>query len=259
MVILELLTPLPLTRREDGQAILDLWQTYIPELLPDFFGNWEPIDRVFDLRALDAVLDQWKWPFLSIKKKPAVDASVWMRKGAHQRLHAVLIFRIEPKSANQSRLLEFLKAASIQLRADFACLHLFSKNELERGRSNKTVRSLDKQGKKVSFLLVSQDLQRRIPDLYWATVLGAPFLEMFGKNRVLAAPAYSTASLSSEAVLLQMTENLTDVEESFVRFDDVRSRVKTWLGKDAFFDVNNEASASYRVPAFRFFDAEGRL
>jgi hypothetical protein len=54
-----------------------------------------------------------------------------------------------------------------------------------------------------------------------------------------------------------MTENLTDVEESFDRFDEVRSRVKTWLGQDAFFDIVSEASRSYRVPAFKFFNAEG--
>jgi hypothetical protein len=257
MVILEVLTPLPLTQREDGQTVLDLWQTFIPELLPDFFGNWEPIDRVFNRQKLDAALDQWKWPFLAIKKKPAVDASIWMRKSALQKLHAILIFRFEPKSAAPSQLLEFLKATSIGLKADFGCLHLFNETEFQRGRSNKTVRALDKQGKKLSFLLASQDLRRRIPELYWATVLGAPYLQMFGKDRVLAAPAYSTVSLSSEAVLLQMTENLIDLEERFDRFDEVRSRVKTWLGQDAFFDMRNEASKSYRVPAFRLFDAEG--
>jgi hypothetical protein len=103
--VLEILSPLPLTRREDGQAILDLWQSYLPELLPDYFGNWEPIDRVFNLQKLDAVLDQWKWPFLATKKSPAVDASIWMRKGARQQLRATPSFRIEAKSVPQARYL----------------------------------------------------------------------------------------------------------------------------------------------------------
>jgi hypothetical protein len=139
------------------------------------------------------------------QEKPAADASIWKRKGAHQRLHAIIIFRIEPKLTTRSRLLDYLKAASVRLKADFAFLHFFTRNELERGQSNKTVTALDKQGKKLGFFAASQDLQRRIPELYWATVLGAPYLEMFGKDRVLAAPGYSTASLSSEAVLLQIT------------------------------------------------------
>ena len=57
------------------KAILRLWESYLPEHF-DKFGNWEPIDQVFDLSRRDAILDQWKWPFLAIKKRPRMDASV---------------------------------------------------------------------------------------------------------------------------------------------------------------------------------------
>jgi hypothetical protein len=61
--------------------LLELWQTLIPELLPDYYCNWEPIDRPFDRQNIDAALDQWKWGFLIVRKHPFVDAQVWMRKG----------------------------------------------------------------------------------------------------------------------------------------------------------------------------------
>ena len=170
MVVLEILSPLPLTNREDGRDILKLWQTHLPELLPDYYGNWEPIDRPFDRQNIEAVLDQWKWPFLSIKKRPHVDVDIWMRKGPQQQLHATLKLSTEPTVAIYSRLLEFLKAASMRLRADFACLHLMTQAEFQRGRSNKTVSATDKQGKNLFFSLYSIDLKQRIPDLYWATV-----------------------------------------------------------------------------------------
>lgn len=48
-IALELLSPLPLASRQDGKAIFDLWQTYLPGLLPDKFGNWEPVDRPFEI------------------------------------------------------------------------------------------------------------------------------------------------------------------------------------------------------------------
>jgi hypothetical protein len=257
MVVLEILSPLLLTSREDGRDILELWQTYIPELLPDYYGNWEPIDRPFDRQNLEAALDQWKWPFLSIKKRPFAEFQVWMGKGPQQQLHATLTVTTEPKVAIYDRLLEFLKAASVRLRADFACLHLMTQAEYQRGRSNKTVKALDKQGKKLYFSLVSQDLKQRIPDLYWATVLGAPYLEMFGKVSILSAPASAASSLSNDQILLQMTENLTDVEKHPEVFDQVRSRVKDYLGEEAFFDIRNEASHAYRAPTFKFFDESG--
>ena len=257
MVILEMLSPLPLTSREDGRDLLALWQTLIPELLPDYYGNWEPIDRTFDRQNIDAALDQWKWGFLTVKRHPFVDAQVWMRRGAQQQLHATVIFSTEPKLATCDRLREFLGAASMRLRADFACLHLMTQAEYQRGRSNKTVRASDKQGKNRHFFLASMDLKQRIPDLYWATVLGAPYLEMFGKNNILSAPAYSARSLSNDQIILQMTENLTDVEKHPEVFDEVRSRVKDHLGKEAFFDIGNEASHVYRVPTFKFFNESG--
>ncbi len=214
---------------------------------------------MFDRQKIDALLDHWKWPFLAIKRSPAVDASIWMRKGAHQRLHATLMFSMELKAASQSKLLGFLEATSIRLQADFACLHLLTQSELERGRCNNTVRAMDKQGKQVAFFLTSRDLQLRVPELYWATVLGAPYLKLFGEERILSAPAYCTKALPSDAVLLQMTKDLTDLEERPTVFDAVRSRVKTWLGADAFFEVRNEGSSGYRVPDFKFFDVVGDL
>jgi hypothetical protein len=56
-----------------------------------------------------------------------------------------------------------------------------------------------------------------------------------------------------------MTEKLTDLEECVDGFDDVRSRIKIWLGQDAFFDMRNEMPSSYRLPVFRFLDTVGKL
>jgi hypothetical protein len=42
--VLQILTPLALTQREDGRLVLELWEKYLPNLLPDRYGNWEPVD-----------------------------------------------------------------------------------------------------------------------------------------------------------------------------------------------------------------------
>ena len=252
MVILEVLSPLPLTKREDGQGVLDLWKTHLPDLLPDFFGNWEPIDRPFDPQKIDAVLEHWKWPFLTIKKKPSVEAEVWMRKGAKQQLHATLFFKIETAAVAQARLLAFLKAASVRLKADFACIHLLTPAELERGRKNKTVRPLDKTGKKLTFFLASKDIQQRMPELYWASVFGDPYLKMFERDRLLSTPGFAVESLSNGAVLLQLTDKLADVAERPGVFDDARAQAKVHLGIEAFFQPDLADSHVYRVPFFEF-------
>jgi hypothetical protein len=249
MVILEVLSPMPLTTREDGRRILDLWKTHLPHLLPDFYGNWEPIDRPFDVQRLDVVLEQWKWPFFAYRKTPRVEASLLMRKGSKQRLHSTLIFRFQPASVKQSQLVDFLIAASQDLRSDFACIHLLTPTELERGRANNTVTALDKARKKLRFFISSVDIQQRLPDLYWATVLGAPYSEMIGRDRLISAPSFVAKSLPNDSVLIQMTENLLDVELHPSAFDDIRSQVKEHLGVEAFFRPNVTA---YRAPSFKF-------
>ena len=80
-MFLEILTPKPLTSREEGGRVLHLWRSYLPSCLPDKVGNWEPVDQVFHPEDRDAILALWRWPFLAVKSKPKMGARVFMRKG----------------------------------------------------------------------------------------------------------------------------------------------------------------------------------
>jgi hypothetical protein len=251
-ISLKILSPLPLTKGEDGKMIFDLWRKYLPDLLPDKFGNWEPIDRPFDPQHIETALDAWRWPFLAVKKQPSVDVSVWMRKGAKQRLHSAWDFQMDTHAASQIELITFLKEASIALNADFGYIHLTTPSELERGRMNKTAHLVDKRTMRFFFSVYSKDLQERIPDLLWATVFGAPYCEMFGRKCLLSAPAYIAQPLSDEMVLLQITEKLSDVEQRADAFNKIRSQVKAHLGEEAFFRPEHIATNGYRVPQFNF-------
>lgn len=252
-IVVEILTPLSLSRREDGKLIFDLWKKYLPRLLPDNFGNWEPIDRKFDSENYERMLESWQWPFLAVKTTPAVNASIWMRKALHQKLHATWAISLEAGSVSQSELLEFLQAASVALNADFGCLHLLTASEIARGRMSKVVLVLDKRATKFRFAIGSKDLQQRIPDLFWATVFGAPYVKMFGLDRMLTVPVYSSRALSDGAVLLQTTENLSDVESHTREFEEVRSKAKSHLGPDAFF-CSARMDNFYSAPQFIFQD-----
>ena len=159
---------------------------------------------------------------------------------------------MEQKAASQDSLLAFLKETVVALKADFACLHLITDAEIELGRFNRTITTLNRKGTKFNFFLASKDLKRRIPDLFWATVFGGPYVEMFCRERLLSAPAYEAEVLSSEAILLQLTRNISDVSACSDVFNQVRSKIKQHLANDAFFNPENELSDSYRFPKFSF-------
>jgi len=69
-VVFKLMTARTLRGREEGKLVLGLWKKHLPGLLPDRFGNYEPIREKFDPDNLDAALNLWEWPFFAVKKKP---------------------------------------------------------------------------------------------------------------------------------------------------------------------------------------------
>jgi len=77
---IEILTRLPLSSAEDGRNILQLWAERLPTYLPERFGNWEPVDREFQLKETESILRHWRRPFLATRNLPAMESAVWMRK-----------------------------------------------------------------------------------------------------------------------------------------------------------------------------------
>ena len=208
----------------------------MPEYLPDKFGNWEPIDQVFEVNKRDMVLKHWRWPFLATKKKPRMDAGVWMRKGT-KPLHASWDLTFRSGEVDVTRLTRFLQQAAKELEADFSCLTLFTETEIDFGRRNRTAWNLDKKATKFQFAIYSQFLQQCIPDVYWMTLFGAPYLKVFGKDHLLAAPVHKAEVLSDSIISLQLAPSLEDVSTDAMGFAETKKRLKTFLGEDAFFRV----------------------
>jgi hypothetical protein len=236
-ICIEILTPLSLRSPEDGEKVLHLWEKYLPEYLPDKFGNWEPIDQNFDLGKRDKILDHWQWPFLAEKQNPKIDASIWMRKGTRP-LHAMWKLAFDFDGVDVSKLSCFLRAAAKDLEADFGCLTLFTQAEIDFGRQNRTAWNLDKRATKFHFAVYSQFLQQCIPDIYWITVFGAPYVKMFGKEKLLSAPVHNAEALNNETVLLQLTPSLDDVRNASA-FGETKMRIKGFLGEEYFFKAGS--------------------
>jgi hypothetical protein len=231
----EILTPLPMTNRDDGERILGLLERHLPSCLPDKVGNWEPIDRVFELDRKDAMLDLWQWPFLAIKKKPRMNAGFFMRKGKMLQ-HASWGLDFAYGDVDIDEISGFLREAARLLEADFACLTLLTQPEIEIGRRNGTVLPLDKKRTRFNFLVTSQVIQKCIPDVYWITIFGAPYVKMFGKGKLLSTPAHEVEALNANTIAIQLTPSLEDMRSDPSGFAELRAKLKAFLGEAAFFD-----------------------
>ena len=234
-IYIQLLTPLPLTSRDEGKRVLELWETFLPSYLPDSCGNYEPIDQPFDLHHRDAILDHWKWPFLAKKEKPRMESSIWMRKGGMVQ-HAAWKFVFRFGETDVRTLAGFVEAAAKELEVDFGCLTMLTQSEIAAGRHNGTVMPLDRKGTRFNFGITSQDVQRCIPDVYWLTIFGQPYVKMFGKDKLLCAPAHRVEAVSDALVLVQLTPTLEDTRNEEAAFATAKGKLKSFLGETAFYD-----------------------
>lgn len=93
------------------------------------------------------------------------------------------------------------------------------------------------------------NLQVRHPELHWMAFFGEPYIELFGRDKLLNAPCYRTKAIGENLIALQMTESPFEAVTN-----EVRSAVKTYLDPEAFVE-NGKSCRSYKtghVPRFDF-------
>lgn len=213
-----------------------MWVSQIPGLAPDRFGNWEPVAERFDLSA---AVHAWKWPFLARRRAPPVSATVFMRHGAEPQ-HSTISLKFELDDTREPDLVSalpgFVKALAVTVNADFGLLHLMSESEVERALRSGTARIIDRRRRTADFHLTTRDLRRFIPDLYWGSLLGRPYVERFGREHLLQTPATAVEELENGSIWLQLTQKISDVAMHPENFNRVRDVAKLHLDKNSFFD-----------------------
>ena len=81
----------------------------------------------------------------------------------------------------------------------------------------------------LSIGLNTRDLRKGIPLLPWATVFGAPYINLLGVDTFLRVPAQSVVQLSAEQVYIQVTESMHDIHENFDNFARKRAAIMDHL------------------------------
>lgn len=235
-LFIEFLSPRPLNTPEEGREVLTRWLDLLPTLAPERFGNWEPIRRPFEL---EAALASWYDPLLLARRKPSMEASVWMRVGP-RRQHTLVKIYIDSATltatVSSSALRRFVQEMTVQLRADFAFVHLLTEPDVAVGMKAGTVSVVDRRVPTHRLTVVTDTLRRFLPELYWATVFGPPYVRLFGRERLLAAPAHRVEELAGGAVYVQLSADPRDLRERYAEVDAARRRVKAHLDHNAFFD-----------------------
>lgn len=246
---LGVLTPKALTSREEARLVLDLLCGIYPILTPERYGNTEPLRMVFDPSNPEEFLDAISWSVFWKRKRPRVGGGIFPADGRVKE-HGWITISIDAARVDVEELVRFVQVASSSLNADFAHLHMVTAGDVPIGGTTETVARGP--GKNAHYYLgvTTHHLRKYLPDLYWATVFGPAYIEHFGRDRILSAPAPIVRELDGGLIYLQLSESPFDLETDFAEVDAVRQNIKRHLDNNSFFDLHLPADHVYNVPTF---------
>lgn len=257
-VSLNVLSPQSLFKPAD---FLDVVRTYcdlLPGVLPEKWGWAEP-DREFNLQNLQALVPahndklkvQQSMPLqmqdlVSVdydlcetvnwerKKKPKAEGGFsvrWCSKSPKVHdTHANIHLTVELEEVEQQALVNYLKKSSVDLRADFALLDVHTPSYSEFARISGSAKYSDR------IYVTTHGLRHWLPDIFWGTVFGPPYVALFGKDKLLSAPVAVAEQISDDMIYIQLTDRLADVASDPVDMAERRKAFKDHLGVDAFFE-----------------------
>jgi hypothetical protein len=254
-VFFEVLSPLPLDTRKDARRLFKLWQDCAPGFLPDRWGLYEPLRKGFSLATLEVAIEVWEHMFLMKRvAAPKLESTVFMQYGPHRQHSGWEISLRRLRDFDQASFCKLLRSAAAEFRADFGLLHSVLNLEIERGRAGGAVGFLDSKRTQKHLFVTTHDLKKYLPDIYWCTVFGVPYVQLLTREKLFSAPVHRVEELENGLIMLQLTPTLVEAVENEAAFEARRKDVKAHLEGDGlvFFDPEKGADFAYRVPEFKW-------
>jgi hypothetical protein len=249
-VFFEILSPLPLNRHQDARKLFQLWAENAINFLPNRWGLYEPLRHHFSMSSLEEAIRTWELFFL-VKRtaSPKLEGSIFMQYGPH-RGHSSWSISLGAKDFDQPAFRKLLERSAAAFSADFGLIHTITEAETSRGRAHGSISFLDTAKTEKHLCVASLMLEKCVPDIYWTTVFGRPYVELFSRERLLSCPAHRIKELDNGAIVIQLTPELKDIAAEEAAFERVRQDARNHLNNDAFFDPAKGLDYQYRVPEF---------
>ena len=218
------LTPKLMTDRSDCETVLRALCA-CATLAPEYFDVTEPIREPFDCDRIDAVIDTaWRWQkgpdtFMWRRRKPKSWGGIYMSRTPEPVHGAVNLEGTAGTAELNADLVRFLKMTAIGLGADLGLIDAAPTKP---------------DGTEGCLAVTTWDLRKGLPDLYWGTVFGKPYVELFGAERLAQVPVARREELAPGVFYLQLTDDLEDVRARPQLVEQARAVAKQSLGIDAF-------------------------
>ncbi len=255
-IFLEVLLPRVFDLHQDGEILFSEIRALLPEHFPDRLGSAEPLKRIEPEHVAEVLGYCQRQGQKSVDWKRANRSlgRIFIGRSGIKPLHASIKMVFPRKKSDPTSLVALFDRLCKLFAPDFACLHYMAEADVQTARENGTGNFLDVARTKFNFNVTTHQLIKYLPDLYWATVLGAPYTELLGIDNVVTAPVHRVEALGPSAVYLQLTGSLDDLQDNFDGAQAIRQAAKLHLNTNAkccaFFDSSLGVDYPYCIPSF---------
>jgi hypothetical protein len=237
----ELDTTFYLGRQHVAEQLFDLLFRYDGIYLPE---RWDTEQKTRPRRSFERASqtelmqewtaeEEWKTIFFTRKGPAPIEMSIDMKRFSHAKFNEFSAYIHEDyfkRAIQEKGLLDFTIDMSLITRAEYGFI------------------AHKRQERRQSPVLTPAE---RLPGIYWANFFGRPYIEFFGREKLLATPCYEVREINDDLILLLTAESLNAAE--MIDSDEVVNQVKAYLNQNAFAGPNfpEETCA---VPKFNFGD-----
>ncbi|HYD35891.1 MAG TPA: hypothetical protein VD999_07570 [Vitreimonas sp.] len=258
---LQIKSPKSLHQASDFLNAVGLHCNLLPEYTPMKWGWFEPLKESFDVQNLNILLNEtggtenvW-WKCAGVNKADGEWMKRWKSRVEYLKdTHSTIGLAVYDDKYEE-KLLEYLRVASKESRADFGYLDSVSAKYAPFAMSADWSTWTRRGDLRTCYLSVTtHTLRHWLPDLPWSVVFGPAYVRMFGKERLLSTPVYRVDSIADELVFLQLTPKMEDIHEKYDEVMEARAVAKKHLGEECFFKP--ELAYDYKVSIFNKLTAE---
>ncbi len=221
-------------------TLLQSSASYVPER----WGEDGRPSHVIDLKDLSQILDEWLGPkevkdILFARKRPA-PAEMWIgikrfERAKFNRFLAFISDRYFKKAGQEKELLDLITNICLAMGGTYGLI------------AHKTQES------RQSPILTPAE---RLPGIYWANFFGQPYIDFFGREKLLATPCYEVREINENLILLLTAES--PLQREMLENDDIPDLIKGYLNQNAFAGPRFPEEPC-NVPRFDFSDVRPKM
>ena len=173
-----------------------------------------------DLNDLSPIIEEWVAPkefksFLFARKRPA-KAEMWLNIDRFERakfngFSAYILDRYFKKIDQEKELLDLITDICVSMSSVYGYI------------------AHKRQASRQSPILTPAE---RLPGVYWANFFGQPYIDFFGREKLLATPCYDVQEINENLILLLTAESPHQPE--MLENDDIPNLIKAYLNQNAF-------------------------